>query len=274
MLWTRLRDSVSVALLPPPRQPQTHAGTHTSSFSLSFILFSPLSYSLASLTDNTWLFLADRFFFLTQLQRYCTCVLPVLLSIYYMLSNSCLLQFLSHLKQPQSHITVGTVANHWPSLLSVLSLSTLLYEIDKCIGYWLSPMPTSTSIRPLPWPPPLPPLYLLPGRGWCQSGRPWGPSGDQWAVTGSSSASLSLQSGARWGLVRELSLPKWPHSNWEGKKKKPHTGRGSRHFHFPNWTALQTNELTLVTLQKKCFLLKITGVSLNIATKMLTHLAW
>lgn len=61
---------------------------------------------------------------------------------------------------------------------------------------------------PLPWPPPLPPLYLLPGRGWCQSGRPWGPSGDQWAVTGSSSASLSLQSGARWGLVRELRLPK------------------------------------------------------------------
>ncbi|KAK5891991.1 hypothetical protein CesoFtcFv8_012416 [Champsocephalus esox] len=61
---------------------------------------------------------------------------------------------------------------------------------------------------PLPWPPPLPPLRLLPGRGGCQSGRPWGPSGDQWAVTGSSSASLSLQSGARWGLVREPSLPK------------------------------------------------------------------
>lgn len=72
---------------------------------------------------------------------------------------------------------------------------------------------------PLPWPPPLLPLCLLPGRGWCQSGRPWGPSGDQWAVTGSSSASLSLQSGARWGLVREPSLPKWPHSNCEEKKK-------------------------------------------------------
>lgn len=49
MLWTRLRDSVSVALLPPPRQPQTHAGTHTTSFSLSFYpFFSALSHSLAS----------------------------------------------------------------------------------------------------------------------------------------------------------------------------------------------------------------------------------
>lgn len=28
---------------------------------------------------------------------------------------------------------------------------------------------------PLLWPPPLPPLCLLPGRRWCQSGRPWGP---------------------------------------------------------------------------------------------------
>ncbi|KAK5861956.1 hypothetical protein PBY51_017392 [Eleginops maclovinus] len=69
-------------------------------------------------------------------------------------------------------------------------------------------MPTSTSIHPFPGPLPCPPLRLLPGRGWCQSGRPWGPSGDQWAVTGSSSTSLSLQSGARWGLVREPSLPK------------------------------------------------------------------
>lgn len=57
MLWTRLRDSVSV--LPSSLlQPQTHAGTHTTSFSLSFILFflPPLSHSLASLADNTWVF--------------------------------------------------------------------------------------------------------------------------------------------------------------------------------------------------------------------------
>ncbi|KAK5615789.1 hypothetical protein CRENBAI_022140 [Crenichthys baileyi] len=68
-------------------------------------------------------------------------------------------------------------------------------------------MSTSTSMHLFLAPPSLPPLSLLPGRGWCQSGRPWGPSGDQWAVTGSSSASLSLQSGTRWGLVREPRLP-------------------------------------------------------------------
>lgn len=34
------------------------------------------------------------------------------------------------------------------SSLSVISNSTLLCEIDKCIGYWLSLMPTSTSMHP------------------------------------------------------------------------------------------------------------------------------
>lgn len=100
-------------------------------------------------------------------------------------------------------------------------LSILLHKMDKFIGYWLSQCQC-----PPPFTPSTAPFYLLPGWGWCQSGRPWGPSGDQWAVTGSSSASLSLQSGARWGLVRELSLPKWPHSNWvTGKKKKQNPTR-------------------------------------------------
>lgn len=57
MLWTRLRDSVSVALLPPPRQPKTHAGTHTTSFSLSLILF---FFRLLSQIIHDFFFLSDR----------------------------------------------------------------------------------------------------------------------------------------------------------------------------------------------------------------------
>lgn len=83
MLWTRLRDSVSVALLPPPRQPKTHAGTHTTSFSLSLILF---FFRLLSQIIH------DFFFYQTEI--YLNCVLHVLLSIDYMLSNCCLLQCL------------------------------------------------------------------------------------------------------------------------------------------------------------------------------------
>lgn len=103
------------------------------------------------------------------------------------------------------------------SSLSVISNSTLLCEIDKCIGYWLSLMPTSTSMHPFSGPL-LCPLSAscLAGGGVSLAGL-GAPSGDHWAVTGSSSASLSLQSGARWGLVREPSLPKWPPSNWEKK---------------------------------------------------------
>lgn len=82
MLWTRLRDSLSVALLPPPCEPQTHAGTYTTSFPLSF--FSPLS-SFSFLSQIIIFYQTDFF-----LQRHCCIILHVLLSIYYMLSNCCL----------------------------------------------------------------------------------------------------------------------------------------------------------------------------------------
>lgn len=80
MLWTRLRDSVSVALLPLPRQPQTHAGTHTTSFSLSFYPFFPPYLILLLLSQ----IIHDFFFIsqiLTQLQGYCSCV-AVCIAIY------------------------------------------------------------------------------------------------------------------------------------------------------------------------------------------------
>lgn len=148
MLWTRLRDSVSV--LPSSLlQPQTHAGTHTTSFSLSFILFFSLLYLILWLLSQIIheFFFISQILFLTQLRRHCTCVL---LSIYYMLSNCC------HYCDPPPPFCVSPEttshanSRHGGTLLSVLS--TLLYEIDKCIGYWLSPMSTSTSIHCFPGP--------------------------------------------------------------------------------------------------------------------------
>lgn len=158
-------------------------------------------------------------------QRDCSCVLCVLRSIYYLLSNSCPIIY-------QQWAEWDTTA----CPLYVFSTSTRLYEKDKCIGYWLSPMPTSTSIHPFAAPSPAP--ALPPARpGIVSVWQALGPSGDQWAVTGSSSASLSLQSGARWGLVREPRLPKWPHCSWDEENI---IGHDLRHFHFASRTTLNT----------------------------------
>lgn len=95
----------------------------------------------------------------------------------------------------------------------------LLLLLQIQLMYWTLIAAASTHGPSVPQPPPPPFLPLLPLAGPAPPparAEPasvslaglGAPSGDQWAVTGSSSASLSLQSGARWALVRELSLPK------------------------------------------------------------------
>lgn len=182
---------------PPPREPQTHAETHTTSFSLSFILFfvSPhLSLLILSLKKEMHVFFLWQIS-PTQLQRYYYCVVYHSITADLPLSNAF------------THTSSGRrLCNDYP-------FSQTPFPHYPTIRNWLDMIVPYANLNlntPFPCLPPLPPLCLLPGRGWCQSGRPWGLSDNQWAVTGSSSASLSLQSGARWGLVREPSLPKWP----------------------------------------------------------------
>lgn len=136
---------------PPPSSSLRHMLGHT-----QLVFRSPLSFFFSLLYLILWLlsqiiheffFFISQILFLTQLRRHCTCVL---LSIYYMLSNCC------HYCDPPPPFCVSPEttshanSRHGGTLLSVLS--TLLHEIDKCIGYWLSPMPTSTSIHCFPGP--------------------------------------------------------------------------------------------------------------------------
>ena len=229
MLWTRLRDSVSVALLPPPRQPKTHAGTHTTSFSLSLILF----FLSASFADNTGLF-----FYQTEI--YLSCVLHVSITCWVIAvyCNVSPLFSLRHLKQPQSHASSGHSGKPLtvPSL-SVLSPSILLYEVDKCIGYWLSPMPTSTSIHPFPGPLPCPLSTSCPAGGGVSLaglGARQATSG-LWRAAAPRPSPCSL---APAGVSSGSSGCQSDLTPTERKKKTP-AGRNSRHFCSANWTMLQ-----------------------------------
>lgn len=97
MLWTRLRDFVSVALRPP----QTHAGTHTTTFSLSYPFFFLHYPSLSLLSQIKHDFFYQAEFLLTQLQ--CSgylsimCWVIAVYCIFYSPPSLCL----CHLKQPQ-----------------------------------------------------------------------------------------------------------------------------------------------------------------------------
>lgn len=110
-------------------------------------------------------------FFFYQTEIYLNCVLHVLLSIDYMLSNCCLLQCLPPLLSVSPETTSVTCQQRaqWQTIDCPFSECPLpLYptiEIDKCIGYWLSPMPTSTSIHPFPGPLPCPLSTSCPAGG-------------------------------------------------------------------------------------------------------------
>lgn len=111
----------------------------------------------------TFFFIRQRFIW----TAYCMyCYLSITCWVIAVYCNVSPLFSLCHLKQPQSHASSGHSGKPLtvPSL-SVLSPSILLYEIDKCIGYWLSPMPTSTSIHPFPGPLPCPLSTSCPAGG-------------------------------------------------------------------------------------------------------------
>lgn len=212
-------------------QPQTHAGTHTTSFSLSFILHLIL-WPLSQI-------IFDFFFFYqpVSFSDSTATLLYLRIAIYCMLHNCC-----HDCPPPLFCVAWNNLTCHSGTLLG--ALSTFLYEIDKCIGYWLSPMPTSTSKDCFTGPLHCPLSTSCPAGAGVSLAGLGAPSGDQWAVTGSSSASRSLQSGARWGLVRELSLPKWPQSNCEEKKRnRPE---------FTRFSLCSVYELSLVT--NKCLI--------------------
>ena len=180
-------------------------------------------------------------FFLSVIFR--SCRLHVLLSIDYMLSNCYLLQCLPsfslyHLKQPQSHASSGHSGKPLtlPSL-SVLSPSILLYEIDKCIGYWLSLMPTSTSIHPFHGSLPCPlSTSCLAGGGVSLAGlRARQATSGLWRAAAPRPSPCSLApagvSSGSSGCQSDLTPTE--------RKKKTLVGRKSRHFLSANWTVLQ-----------------------------------
>lgn len=178
-----------------------------------------------------------------------------------MLSNNCLLRFrsLCHLKQPHSHANSGTP-------LTVLSLSvfypsTPIYEIDKCIGYWLSPMPTSTSIHPFRGPLPYPLSTSCPAGGGVSLaglGARQATSG-LWRAAAPRPSPCSL---APAGVSSGSSACQSDLTPTERKKnKKTHTGRGSCHFHSESWTTLQTSEPALVTSRYKFILTILSAVT-------------
>lgn len=227
-------------------QPQTHAGTHTTSFSLSFILFSLLYLILWLLSqiihDFFFFFFISQILFLTQIQRYCTCVL---LAIYYMLSNCC------HYCDPPPPFCVSPEttshanSRHGGTLLSVLS--TLLYEIDKCIGYWLSPMPTSTSIHCFPGPLHCPLSTSCPaGAGVSLAGL-----GARQATSGLWRAAAPRPSPCSLAPAGVSSGSSACQSDLTPTEREKKTGHGFTRFSLCKlYTTVQTNELTLDT--NKC----------------------
>lgn len=132
MLRTRLRDSVSVGLLSPP---------DTCWYTRLYPIFSSISF-LQLLS-----FEADTFFWLN-----CNAIVPA----------QCNLSFIcwiiaAVLMIPVSPETTLHANRRHSGTLSIV-LSILLHEMDKFIGYWLIPVPVSTSIHPHHCP------FLPPGR--------------------------------------------------------------------------------------------------------------
>lgn len=114
MLRTRLRDSVSVALLPPP-------ASDTYWDNQFFVLLYP-PFSTISFLQIKHDFLFSQILFVIVLQRYCTCVL---LSIDYTLSNC---------RQYYNPETASQANRRHSGTLSI-DLYTSVYELDKFIEY-------------------------------------------------------------------------------------------------------------------------------------------
>jgi len=189
--------------------------------------------------------------------------IAIVASMYCYLSVMCWVMadfhHLCHLKQPRCKVAMTP--------LSVLSTSTLLYEIDKCIGYWLSPMPTSTSIHPSPGPLPCPLSASCPaGGGGVSVWQALGPV--RWPV-GCDGQQLRVPLPAVWRPLgsRPGAQPAKVTSLQLRGRQKNQPSYGPRFTPIPLSTlpkVVQTNEPTQATLQlqfiiythnNKCFFL-------------------